>query len=252
MAQSEPRPGIDCGRPATGSELVEHDAQRINVCGRSRRIESACLRREITRRPAAACVARSIAPSAYFAGYRDRAEIGKPRVNTKVRRRGKQDVLRLHIAMDDPGDMEPGQSTCDLTSDGDRLWGWEQSSSQHLAQGLSLDQLRHQGDDAVVENKIVNRDEMRVHDPGQRGPLPDKPADELRVMAESLMEDLDGNLATSGAVGGAPDRPGSTAADLRDQGVAAGQLVIRTQPRIASASSDHCRKVAAMLASACT
>jgi hypothetical protein len=42
--------------------------------------------------------------------------------------------------MDDPGDMEPGQSTRDLTSDCDRLWGWEQSSSQHLAQGLSLDQ----------------------------------------------------------------------------------------------------------------
>jgi hypothetical protein len=153
--------------------------------------------------------------------------------------------------MDHPGDMEPGQSTGDLASDSDRLPGWEQSSSQYLTQRLSLDQLRHQGDDAVVENQIVDRDEMRVLDSGQRGPLPDEPPDELLVMAESLMEDLDGNLAACGAVGGAPDRPCSTAADLRDQGVAAGQLVIRTQPRIASAAIDHCRKVAAMLASAC-
>jgi hypothetical protein len=85
--------------------------------------------------------------------------------------------------MDDPGDMEPGQSTGDLTSDSYRLPGREQSASQHLAQGLSLDQLRHQCDDAVVENKIVDRDEMRVLDSGQRGPLPDEPTDELFVVA---------------------------------------------------------------------
>jgi hypothetical protein len=92
---------------------------------------------------------------------------------------------------------------------------------------------------------------MRVLDSGQRGPLADEPADELLVMAESLMEDFDGNLAACSTVGGAPDRACSTAADLRDQGVAPGQLVIHTQPRIASAVIDHCRKVAAMPASAC-
>jgi hypothetical protein len=99
----------------------------------------------------------------------------------------------------------------------------------------------------------VDPDEMGVLDSGQRGPLLDEATDEVLMTAESLMEDLDGNLATCEAVGGAPHRPSSTAADLRDQGVAACQLVTRTQPRIASAAapSDHCRKVAAILASAC-
>src|SRR4030095_10661917 len=97
------------------------------------------------------------------------------------------------------------RSTGDRAADSDRLPGWEQSLSQHLAQRLTLDQLRHQGDDAVVENQIVDRDEMRVLDSGQRGPLADEPADELLVMAESLMEDLDGNLAGLGRGGRAPD-----------------------------------------------
>jgi hypothetical protein len=43
--------------------------------------------------------------------------------------------------MNDSGGMEPGQRTRELTSDGDRVSGWEQSSSQDLAQGLSFDQL---------------------------------------------------------------------------------------------------------------
>jgi hypothetical protein len=85
-----------------------------------------------------------------LAGDRGRAEIGKPRVNTTVRCRGKEDVLRLHIAMNDSGDVEPGQRTRELTSDSDRISGGEQASSQHLAQGLSFDQPRHQGDHTVV------------------------------------------------------------------------------------------------------
>jgi len=79
--------------------------------------------------------------------------------------------------MNDSGDVEPRQRTRELTSDSDRISGGEQASSQHLAQGLSFDQLRHQGDHAVVEDKIVDRDEMGVLDSGQRGPLPDEAAD---------------------------------------------------------------------------
>jgi hypothetical protein len=109
--------------------------------------------------------------------------------------------------MNDSGDMEPGQRTRDLTSDGGRVSSWEQSLSQHLAQGLPFDQLRHQGDHAIVEDKIVDSDEMGVLDSGQRGPLPDEAADELLMTAESLMEDLDSDLAARDAVGGAPDHP---------------------------------------------
>jgi hypothetical protein len=153
--------------------------------------------------------------------------------------------------MNDSGRVELGQRTRELTSDGERVSGREQSLSQDLAQGLSFDQLRHQGDNAVVEDKIVDRDEMGVLNSGQHGPLLDEAADEVLMTPESLMEDLDGNLAVCEAVRGAPHRPRSTPADLRDQGVAACQPVTRTPPRIPYPARDHCRKVAAILASAC-
>src|SRR5262245_52827028 len=95
VAESGSRPRVDGGRPAACGELVQHAAQGVNVSSRSRGIESGCLGREIARRPPWGCVARSAALDADLAGYRGRAEIGKPRVDSMVGVRGKQDVLRL-------------------------------------------------------------------------------------------------------------------------------------------------------------
>ena len=101
---------------------------------------------------------------------------------------GEEDVVGLEVAVDDPRPVRRRQAVGDGCADLRRLAPAERTTLEPLAQGLALEQLGDRVGDAILGAEIVDGEDVRMVEPGDRlglaleaarcgrGPAPPMPA----------------------------------------------------------------------------
>jgi len=115
-----------------------------------------------------------------------------------------EDVGRLHVAMDQTLGVERSEPVAEQGADGRDLGETDGALVEALTQIGSVDPLEH--DAGLVDDRVVDRDEVRVVDGGGRAGLFDEAGPEFGVGGEVLVEDLHGHAAAEELVLGLPDR----------------------------------------------
>ena len=141
--------GVGTKWPDTRHHLVHHDAERVLIGGRSRRVSLDLFRRHVRRRSGARCRKGCRACLTVADGPRPgEAEVRHHRAHLAARTRHEHDVAALEVAVQDPCLMRCGQSRCELFDDGQRLGCGEPSVAvQPFRERLPFQQLhRHERD----------------------------------------------------------------------------------------------------------
>jgi hypothetical protein len=134
---------------------------------------------------------------------------------------GDQHVLRLDVAVDQPGPVGRGQRGHDGLEQRQRPCGGEwRLLADGVAHGVAGDQLHGQEDGAVVVPLVVDPDHVGVGEPRGRPSLAHEPGRELVVVAQPGVHHLDGHGAVQAQVGRLVDGGHATARDPRGDPVA--------------------------------
>ncbi|GAA3004381.1 hypothetical protein GCM10020229_15370 [Kitasatospora albolonga] len=134
-----------------------------------------------------------------------------------------QHVLRLDVAVDDPGGVRGGQAVGHVGDhrDGDGR-GQRALALQPGAQVGALDQLHHQGEVVAVHHHVADLDHVGVVEAGQRGALLDEAADQHLIGCQVLAQQLDCHRSVRALT--EPHGPGGPPADHLLDGVPAADL----------------------------
>ena len=127
-----------------------------------------------------------------------------------VRLVGDQDVLGLHVAVDQPGPVGRGERRDDRLEQGQRPARRHRALlADHVAQGVPRDVLHDQEDGVLavggVVALVVDPDDVRVVEPRGGAGLPDEPLRELLVVTEPGVHHLHRDGAVEPGVGGFVD-----------------------------------------------
>ena len=128
---------------------------------------------------------------------------------------GKQDVRRLHVAVQDPGRVRVGKPFADLRARLDRRGVVQVAGAQRLAERLARDVLVGDVDVPRVAREGVGAQAARVAEAGGGGGLALGPRGGLALAGH----DLEGDLEPGLLVAGEPDRPRSTAPERAQRAV---------------------------------
>jgi hypothetical protein len=131
--------------------------------------------------------------------------------------------------MDDAALVRRGESLRDLMRPVDRAADGEARLLQPLAQRRSFEQLHHRVRDAVLAAEIVNGEDVRMGERGDRSRLALETRQRLRLVRHHVGDDFDRDVAAQALIVRAPDLAHATRADRRDD-------FIRTDAR---AGLDH-------------
>ena len=222
-----------------GEQLVQDGRQRVDVDGGARRQALDDLGRQVVRR------ADDLRGAGSRRGRVDQlgdAEVGE---QGGVRAAGaeralhvEQDVLRLDVAVDDPGGVRGGEPVGDVRDDRDRRLGGEPALPvEPGAQVRAADQVHDEREVVAVDDEVADADHVGVVEAEQGGALLDEAADELLVGGEVLAQQLDGDgplgpLAQPHRAGAAPPQDlvgGVPAADLPCQDCSLQRRALRAQ-----------------------
>ena len=190
------------------------DRQAVDVRRRRRRSAGALFGRGVRRGQRRSGVARRAAVDTGEAGD---PEVGQVGVAVAI----DQDVRRLHIAVDDAVAMGRPQGAGDLREHRRGAFGRQRPVGERVGEGAGLDQAHHEVGGTRLTPVVVQRDDVRVLEPGDELGLGLEPADERRVVGELGPDHLDRHLAPDDRLVGAVDRPEGAAPELLAQLVAA-------------------------------
>ena len=145
-----------------------------------------------------------------------------------VRLVGDEDVLRLHVTVDQPGPVRGGERGDDRLEQGQRPRGRHRGLlAQDVAEGVARDVLHHQEDrvGAVggVVALVVDTHDVGVVEAGGGARLTHEALGELLVVAEPGVHHLDRDGAVEPGVGGLVDTGHATASHPGEDAVAAVQ-----------------------------
>jgi hypothetical protein len=132
-------------------------------------------------------------------------------------------VVRLQIAMHDPGGVRVGEPARDLGRDVERLGQRDRPASQPRAERLAAEQLHHQEAPAAVLPRVEHLHHVLALD-GARGPrLAREPPGHGAVLGQLVVEHLHGDAPPDADVLGLVHGPHSAAADATNERVLAGE-----------------------------
>ena len=139
---------------------------------------------------------------------------------------GEQDVLRLDVAVHEPGAVRRGQRAQHRLHDRDGLGGAEPAAfAQQVAQRAALDELHDQEDVVPVRVDlvalVVDGDGVEVGEPGGGARLAGEPVAERRVGGQRRGHDLDRDEPVEPLVDGRVHRGHPAARDTLQDPVAA-------------------------------
>ena len=163
----------------SGEALVQHEPERVQVGTTIELLAAHLLRREVLRRAHHDVVAGEVG----FGGLQPLgdAEIGQqhPPVG------GHHDVARLHVTVDEAGDVSVVERCCHAGADVARELGTQPFLGvEHLAQALAFDELHDDGLASVLLEHVVDRDDVRMVEAGRRDGLTAEPFGDDRVGGE--------------------------------------------------------------------
>jgi len=127
-----------------------------------------------------------------------------------------QDVVGLHVAVDDPERVRGSQRVGGLLHDPSRLVGWQPAASlEFRAKRLAVHVGHHEVDEPVrALPDGVDRHDMRVRQPRRRLGLAHEAQPDLLPEGELRREHFDGDLALQALVAGVEHHTHPTPADL--------------------------------------
>ena len=148
-----------------------------------------------------------------------------PTAHTEVRQVGvavavDQDVLRLHVAVDDAVAMGRPQRAGDLGEHRRGAIGRQRPAGEHVGEAAGVDQAHHQVRGTGLAPVVVQRDDVRVLEPGDELGLGLEPADERRIVGELGLDHLDRHLTPDDRLVGPEHRAERASSDLLAQLVA--------------------------------
>ena len=184
-------------RDDAGEELVEDDAGRVEIGALVDRGSPRLLGREILSRP------DDRARLGHLAGPGPGdAEVGHLDAPLAV----DEDVVGLDVAVDDPvlvGVPEGGEDLAGVRDrDGN---GARAARHDQLLERAALDVLHHDEVRPVDDAAVVDRDDVRMRQPGRMGGLAPEPLHELLVARVPLVQDLHGHAPAELLILGEPD-----------------------------------------------
>ena len=207
-------------RHAAGEELVEDDAEGVDVAERVDLLAARLLGRDVLARA-------DDGPRDRHALDVDRArdaEVGHLRLAVLV----EQHVLRLHVAVDEPAAVGEGERPRHLEGHEDRVAHREPAGAlEQLLQVLALDVLEDDVLTALVLATVDDRDDVRMAELGNRACLAAEALDVLLVRRELLVEDLDRDDSVEQPVMRVPHGRHSAASDERQELVATRDHITR-------------------------
>jgi len=201
--------------------LEDHDAEGVEVAAREDvALVAEALGRHVARAPeelAGAGEARVVR------GQRD-PEVDDLHDGPVVLAAAHEDVLGLHVAVDDAEVVGAAEPARDLQAEHDDLLHREAlSAEQALVEGLALEELHgEEGDPLVRETGVVELDDVGVREGGGALRLATEALAQELVVGEAVVEDLHRDVALPGGVVRAVDGRHPAAAEDLHQRVAAG------------------------------
>ncbi len=130
------------------------------------------------------------------------------------------DVLGLHVAVDEAGRVGGAQRQQDRLEDRDRLAGCQRRLLvDDVAQRLALDELHREEDVTVVLALVEDGDDVGVAEAGGRPGLAAEALDEDVVGRESGSHDLEGDVAVEACVQRHVDRGHASVCEVREDAV---------------------------------
>src|SRR5207302_4268131 len=137
-------------------------------------------------------------------------EVGHLRLALSVQ----EDVLRLHVAVDEPVLVRERESAGDLDRQLERAaYGERPASIEELLQVLAVDVLEDDELAPLVLAAVDHRDDVRVREPGDGARLVAEARDVLLVVCVLRVEDLQGYVALEQRVARPVDGGHAAAAD---------------------------------------
>lgn len=157
-----------------------------------------------------------------------------------------QDVLRLHVAVHEPGAVrgaERGEDRLQDVQGGPRLQ--RPALPQHVTQGAAGDVLHGQIDVRPVRALVEDLHHVGVREPGHRLGLPDEPLDERAVGGQRRVHHLEREHAVEAGVQGPVDRGHPADRDACVDAVAAvehlpDKRVLKGRIHAGESTSRHC------------
>jgi hypothetical protein len=113
-----------------------------------------------------------------------------------------EDVLGLDVAVDDAPGVRGGEPVGDLTGDLRGALGRQGAGPQPVREDFPFEELRHGVGHAPVVPRVVDREDVRVVQGGDRPRLAFEAREALRVVRRGLGEDLQRDLAAEADVSG--------------------------------------------------
>ena len=113
---------------------------------------------------------------------------------------GEEEILGLQVAVHDALVVGGGQPACDLGRDVERLSRGQRPAADAVAQGLALEQLRHQIDDLLVRADVVDGEHIGVVERARRPRFLLEAAEPVRASRERLWKDLERDVAAEARV----------------------------------------------------
>ena len=213
--------GLAGERDLAGQQLVEHDAERVQVGAGIDPLALGLLRREVGGGPE------------HGSGRGDRlvadragdAEVGD--LHRAVL--GEHDVARLHVAVDEQVLVRVGERTADVRGDLQPAVLGQPAGVERLLQGPAADALHDDERLVAVDTGVEHDDEVGVREPGDVARLVAEAGGEGGVLAEPLAQHLDGDLTIEQPVARREHLGHAPSADHASELVAVGEHAVRAQ-----------------------
>ena len=230
--------GLAEERHAAGEALVQHERERVEVGAAVEAATADLLGRQVLGRAHHHVVAREVV----VAGGET---LGDAEVGEQHAAVGRdEDVAGLHVAVDEAGAVRLVERAGDGGADVDGELGAEPLLGvEQLAQALAVDELHHDGLAAVVHEHVVDGDDVRVAEAGDRDRLAPEALGDHRVGGEVGAQPLDRDLAVEVDVGRDPHLGHAALTDATLQLVAAGEHLTGGRVRRRGCTGGHDRHV---------
>jgi hypothetical protein len=200
-------------RVGARQHLEQHDAERVDVRSRCRRLELDLLGGQVGGR---AAHHRPCGLLGRARLERD-AEVAQVRVALVVQ----QDVARLHVAVDDALPVRGVQRGAHLIEDPDRALGLERAVLEHVLEAAAPQVPHDQVRGVRLAPVVVQRHDVRVFEARHELRLALEAADEVGLVRELRVDRLDRHLALDLWLDRSVHGAEGTLADLVEQPVAA-------------------------------
>ncbi len=196
----------------SGERLVGHNAEAIEIAPPIHRLARRLLGAHVGGR-----ADRDPLPSRRGRGNAAAGRARDPEIGEQCTAGGRvqQDILRLHVAMDEPGLVRGPKRCCDVGHDALHLVGRERTLAvEPLAEALAGYLVHHVVKDPAGGPGMVDCDDVGVANAGEHARFGEKALCDRRMSGELWVDDFHRDSAVEGQVGGLKDHAHTPATKL--------------------------------------